>query len=147
MSIFEFYKNYKYNNISSKTMKYYFITIGISLFLFISTQTHSVSGINGNDINATESSINTSNKLETESLDMIGNVTSNSKFFDMISEGKTTFLNVKNIKTNTIINPNTLICISVDYIRYNHTNNVHNFSIYNCVLYCDTLILFVSYEY
>src|SRR5687768_2036283 len=142
MSIFEFYKNYKYNNISSKTMKYYFITIGISLFLFISTQTHSVSGINGNDINATESSINTSNKLETESLDMIGNVTSNSKFFDMISEGKTTFLNVKNIKPNTIIKPNTVTCFSGDDGGYNHPTTGENFAIFIRELACDNVIVF-----
>jgi hypothetical protein len=104
-------------------MKYFFVTLGISLILFMSIQTYSIYGINGNETNTTES-IASGDQLETnelgyvqaeagvngDSLNIGENASLYSNFFDMISEGKTTFLNVLNIKPNTIINPTALTC-------------------------------------
>ena len=95
---------------SQKLMKYNFMILGISLLLFIFTQTNLLYGIS-NDINATVS-IDSIDQLEARDSDMevnANNFTSSLK--EMISEGKTTLLSVLDIKPNTTINHNTLACL------------------------------------
>ena len=72
--------------------------------------------------------------LERDSLDITGNTTLYSSFFDMISEGKTNFLSVNNIKPHTIIKPNTTACFSIDYM-VNEQINLEESD-------CDDIIIF-----
>jgi hypothetical protein len=127
-------------------LKYHLFSFLITLNFFLSIQTYSIYGINGNETNTTES-IASGDQFETNELgdvqdvgviekyfDSIGNITSNNNFKDMILEGKTIFLNVLNIKPNSPINHSVLTCFIEGENKYLFEFN------------CDQIIVFGKNE-
>jgi hypothetical protein len=84
--------------------------------------------------------------LARDSLKIAGNATLYSSFFDMISEGETKFLNVKNIKPHTIIKPNSIACFSGDDGGYNPGATSDDTDIFIQERDCDNIIVFEKNE-
>jgi hypothetical protein len=76
--------------------------------------------------------------LGAEGIDIVGNTTSYSDFIGMVSEGKTTFLNVLNIKPHTIIKPNVIACFYMEDEEGSTIDMVE--------IDCDTTIVFEKNE-
>jgi hypothetical protein len=100
-------------------MKRISITIGITLILIMLLGTYLISGIYAiNEDKNTTIDIETSSQPDSAAIGVVGaaigvvgNATSEYKFEDIIAEGKSTFLNVQDIKPNTVIKYNKIACI------------------------------------
>ena len=84
--------------------------------------------------------------LERDSLKRVGNTTLDSSFFDMISEGKTKFLSLNNIKPHTIIKPNAISCFSGYDGEYTSGRTSDDTSIFIQERNCDNIIVFEKNE-
>jgi hypothetical protein len=84
-------------------------------------------------------------ELQPDSLNRVGNTTLDSSFFDMISEGKTKFLSVDNIKPHTIIKPNTISCFSGNDGDYTSGSTIDDTRILQ-ERNCDNIIVFEKNE-
>jgi len=84
-------------------------------------------------------------RLEPDSLNRVGNTTLDSSFFDMISEGKTKFLSVNNIKPHTIIKPNAISCFSGNDGDYTSGSTIDDTRLLQ-ERNCDNIIVFEKNE-
>lgn len=93
-------------------MKTISITIGITSILVMLFQTYLISGIYAiNEKTNTTMDIDTANLTESAAIGVAGDVASIYKFKEIIAEGKSTLLNVLDIKPNTLIKYNTIACL------------------------------------